>query len=128
MGDITSLRASHLPFTSSYGKELSYLTEALAAEKKAYDIARKGRVVQAVARDVQTFLDVIQKDHARAERDNDLIYHDYVPAGASLAVVTPTHVAKATVPKELENPASVEGMPLFEELLGWGANEAISEY
>ncbi|KAL1722637.1 BRO1-like domain-containing protein [Schizophyllum commune] len=113
---------------SRYGKELSYLTEALAAEKKAYDIARKGRVVQAVARDVQTFLDVIQKDHARAERDNDLIYHDYVPAGASLAVVTPTHVAKATVPKELENPASVEGTPLFEELLGWGANEAINIY
>ncbi|KAL1669364.1 BRO1-like domain-containing protein [Schizophyllum commune] len=113
---------------SRYGKELSYLTEALAAEKKAYEIARKGRVVQAVARDVQTFLDVIQKDHARAERDNDLIYHDYVPAGASLAVVTPTHVAKATVPKELENPASVEGPPLFEELLGWGANEAINIY
>ncbi|TRM59396.1 BRO1-like domain-containing protein [Schizophyllum amplum] len=111
-----------------YGKELSFLSEALSAAKKAYDIARRGRVVQAVMRDVQGFLDVVQKDFTRAERDNDLIYHDYVPAGSSLTVIAPSHVAKPTVPRELENPGLVQDAPLFSELLGWGANEAINIY
>ncbi|KAL0565208.1 pH-response regulator protein palA/rim20, partial [Marasmius crinis-equi] len=115
---------------SRYGSEIAYLTQALAGAKRAHDIARKGKASPAVQQDAQSLLEALQKDIARAERDNDLIYHQDVPVASSLPSIPHAAVAQMTIPKELTNPTSIvasEDM-LFSELVGWGTREAIKIY
>ncbi|KAJ7931480.1 BRO1-like domain-containing protein [Mycena leptocephala] len=115
---------------SNYGVELARLEQARVAAKQAYDIARRGKVAPAVLQDVQSLLDTVQKDYARAERDNDLIYHDDIPAASALPPIQHSAIAKLTVAPGLLNPDSVlgPGGPLFAEMIGWGAQEAINIY
>ncbi|KAJ7170650.1 BRO1-like domain-containing protein [Mycena crocata] len=115
---------------SNYGAELARLEQARIAAKQAYDIARRGKVAPAVLHDVQTLLDTVQKDYARAERDNDLIYHDDIPAASALPPIPHSAIAKLTVVSGLLNPESVLGLdgPIFAEMIGWGAQEAINIY
>lgn len=72
----------------------------------------------------------VEKNLVRAERDNDLIYHQDVPTPSALPPVQETNLVNPTVPAGLVNPMSVIGTrpSLFEGLVGWGAREAISEY
>lgn len=71
----------------------------------------------------------MQKNIARAERDNDLIYHQDVPAASALAAIPEAAVAQIVVPPALKNPQSAIGSDsvIFSELPSWGAGEAISE-
>ena len=71
----------------------------------------------------------MQKSIARAERDNDLIYHQDVPAASALPVIPEAPVAQINVPPGLEDPQSVVGKDgiIFGEMPGWGAGEAISK-
>lgn len=65
--------------------------------------------------------------YARAERDNDLIYHKEVPSLAALPPITPASLVSSDVPKGLIEPQSVlqrDGV-IFGELLAWGAKAAI---
>jgi programmed cell death 6-interacting protein len=77
----------------------------------------------------QFLLDTVQKNYARAERDNDLIYHDDIPASSALPPIQHSAIAKLTVVPGLLNPESIVGPegPLFAEMIGWGAQEAISK-
>ncbi|KAJ7494696.1 BRO1-like domain-containing protein [Mycena galericulata] len=115
---------------SNYGIELARLDQARVAAKQAYDIARRGKVAPAVLQDVQSLLDTVQKNYARAERDNDLIYHDDIPAAPALPPIPPSAIAKLTVVPGLLNPESTLGPdgPIFAEMIGWGAQEAINIY
>ncbi|KAF7374896.1 pH-response regulator protein palA/RIM20 [Mycena sanguinolenta] len=115
---------------SKYGVELARLEQARVAAKRAHDIARRGKVAPAVLQDVQSLLDTVQKDFARAERDNDLIYHESVPAASALPPIAPSAIAQLTVVPGLLNPESVVGPegPIFAEMIGWGAQEAINIY
>ncbi|KAJ6531756.1 BRO1-like domain-containing protein [Mycena capillaripes] len=115
---------------SNYGVELARLEQARVAAKQAYDIARRGKVAPAVLQDVQSLLDTVQKDYARAERDNDLIYHDDIPAASALPPIPHSAIAKVTIVPGLLNPESVVGPggSLFAEMIGWGAQEAINIY
>ncbi|KAK7454668.1 pH-response regulator protein palA/rim20 [Stygiomarasmius scandens] len=115
---------------SRYGSEIAYLTQALAGAKRAYDVARKGKVSNAVQHDVHSFLEAVQKNITRAERDNDLIYHQDVPPVSSLPPISQGTIAQMTVPKELANPTSIVNNSdmLFSELIGWGARAAINIY
>ncbi|KAJ3836346.1 BRO1-like domain-containing protein [Lentinula raphanica] len=115
---------------SRYGLELAYLSQALSAAKKGYDIARKGRVTPAVLNDIQSFLEILKKEMNRAERDNDLIYHQDVPAGSSLPAIQQVTLAQVLVPKELLDPSAVipSDQMLFSGLMGWGTREAINIY
>ena len=72
----------------------------------------------------------MQKNIARAERDNDLIYHQDVPAAATLPAIPEASVAQLSVPPGLKDPQSVVGNDsvIFGEMPGWGAGEAISEF
>ncbi|KAF8656828.1 hypothetical protein AX16_002376 [Volvariella volvacea WC 439] len=113
-----------------YGHEISRLQQAQLKAKKAYDVARKGRIAPAVIADIQSLLETVQKSLARAERDNDLIYHQDVPALSTLPTISPAELAKPVVPPGLLDLSSQLGShtPLFSRLLGWGAREAISIY
>lgn len=74
-------------------------------------------------------MDNAQKNITRAERDNDLIYHQDVPAGSALDAIPETAVAQIAIPPGLKNPQSVIGddSVIFGEMPGWGAGEAISK-
>lgn len=75
----------------------------------------------------QALLDRLDKELARAERDNDLIYHKDVPSTSALPAVGRSPIAKSTVPVELQEPKNaISGQKVvFEDLLGWGARTAI---
>ncbi|KIK63137.1 hypothetical protein GYMLUDRAFT_242199 [Collybiopsis luxurians FD-317 M1] len=115
---------------SRYGLEIAHLTLALSAVQKGYDVARKGRVSPAVLNDIQSFLEMAKKETARAERDNDLIYHHDVPPTSSLPVIQQALVAQPATPKGLVNPSLVvpANNMLFSGLMGWGTREAINIY
>ncbi|KAG6837382.1 hypothetical protein H0H93_010540 [Arthromyces matolae] len=116
--------------TFRYGVEIARLLEAHEEAKKAYEIARRGRIAPSVLQDVQSLLEIVQKDLHRAERDNDLIYHQDVPAPSALVPIAQTNLVSSVVPIGLSNPASfIEGgRVIFGDLVGWGANEAINIY
>ncbi|KAG5221786.1 pH-response regulator protein [Salix suchowensis] len=77
----------------------------------------------------KSLLDNVAKDIARAERDNDLIYHQDVPAHSAL----PEIVIASLIPK-IEPPTGLtqihtlisDDQVLFKDLLAWAAREAIS--
>ncbi|KAG6879119.1 hypothetical protein C0992_005096 [Termitomyces sp. T32_za158] len=116
--------------TSRYGIEIARLQEAQAEAKKAYDIARRGRIKPSVLQDIQSLLETVQKSLSRAERDNDLIYHHDVPAASSLIGIAQTNLVSSTVPSALSDPTSLigNGRLIFGELVGWGTKEAINIY
>jgi programmed cell death 6-interacting protein len=74
-------------------------------------------------------LETVQKNFTRAERDNDFIYHQDIPASSALPPISEAELGKPIVPSGLLDPNSVIGKDgaIFGELLGWGAQEAISK-
>lgn len=79
---------------------------------------------------LQSLLETITTSEARAQRDNDLIYHKDVPPPSAVSTIQETKLVSPTVPKELLNPSSIlqNQRPLFFDLISWGAREAISRY
>lgn len=78
----------------------------------------------------QSLMEIVEKELVRSQRDNDLIYHKEVPAASSLPEIQSTNLARATVPGGLSHPeeALKSKRPLFRDLVGWGAREAISKW
>ena len=77
----------------------------------------------------QSLLDNVEKNFTRAERDNDLIYHQDVPALTSLPTIVEVSMVQATVPGGLTDPKAALGDDaiIFSELVGHGARMAIGE-
>ncbi|KAI0749790.1 pH-response regulator [Daedaleopsis nitida] len=113
-----------------YGHEIARLMEAQALAKKGYDTARRGGVAQAVQQDIKSLLDILQKNVTRAERDNDLIYHQDIPPTSAIPAVAEVAMAQPIVNPGLQDPKTVVGndVVIFGELLGWGARLAIEIY
>ncbi|CAL1716692.1 unnamed protein product [Somion occarium] len=113
-----------------YGHEVARLSAAHAAVKQSYDAARRIGVSKLVMHDAKSLLDVVQKELARAERDNDLIYHHEVPALSALPPITEVSMVQSLVSTSLLEPKTVisHGEALFKELLAWGAKTAIRIY
>ena len=78
---------------------------------------------------IQSLIETVTRDIARAERDNDLIYHQDVPNAANLEAIPEASVAQFTVIPGLKNPQSVleNENVIFGEMPSWGAVEAISK-
>ncbi|KAI0707335.1 BRO1-domain-containing protein [Earliella scabrosa] len=113
-----------------YGHEIARLAEAKTLAKKGHDTARRGGVNPAVQQDVKSLLDIVEKSMTRAERDNDLIYHQDVPPASTLPPIPAVVMAQSIVDPGLQDPKSVIGSDavIFGELLGWGARLAIEIY
>ncbi|KAI9061298.1 pH-response regulator [Trametes sanguinea] len=113
-----------------YGHEIARLSAAHTFAKQGYDVARRGSVAQAVTQDIKSLLDIVQKNLARAERDNDLIYHQDVPPASSLPAIAEVSMAQPLIDAGLQDVKSVVGKDavIFGELLGWGARLAIDIY
>ncbi|KAI0331883.1 BRO1-domain-containing protein [Cubamyces sp. BRFM 1775] len=113
-----------------YGLEVARLTEAHILAKKGYDVARRGGVAQPVLQDIKSLLDILQKNISRAERDNDLIYHQDVPPPSALPPIAEVTMAQPVIDPGLQDVKSTVGTDavIFGELLGWGARLAIEIY
>ena len=76
---------------------------------------------------VQSLLETVDSNLIRARRDNDLIYHQDVPAASSLSVIQPASMVASAVPLGLIEPKNILGNDnlIFGELIGWGAQTAI---
>ncbi|KAI1796839.1 pH-response regulator [Ganoderma leucocontextum] len=113
-----------------YGHEISRLTEAQTVAKKGYDVARRGGAVAPVQQDIKSLLDIVQKNISRAERDNDLIYHQDVPPTSALPAIQEVSMVQPLTEPGLQDPKAVIGTDgvIFGELLGWGARLAIDIY
>jgi programmed cell death 6-interacting protein len=77
----------------------------------------------------KSLLESLQKGVTRAERDNDLIYHQDVPASTALPPIQEVTMVQRAIPAGLQNlDSALGGEPmLFGELLSWGAREGISQ-
>ncbi|KIY43649.1 BRO1-domain-containing protein [Fistulina hepatica ATCC 64428] len=117
--------------TSKWGSPLIYCRLARNLADQGYNLARRGKVAPPVVHDVQILLETAKENYNRAERDNDLIYHEIVPAAASLADIKPLKaLAKDAVPSGLTFPDRVLNTAdaFFNDLVPWGAQEAINIY
>lgn len=72
----------------------------------------------------------MQKNLSRAERDNDLIYHQNVPAPSGIPAIQEVSMVQSIIPPGLRDLKSAIGNDsiIFGEMLGWGAREAINIY
>jgi BRO1-like domain-containing protein len=75
----------------------------------------------------QSLLEILDSNLTRAQRDNDLIYHQDVPSASSLPVIQPASMVSSTVPPGLLEPRKTlgNGNLIFRELIGLGAQTAI---
>ena len=74
-------------------------------------------------------MDAVQKNISRAERDNDLIYHQDVPPYTGLPPIQEVLLVQSSILPELQHPEKLvgEGRVVFGEMIGWGAGMAIGE-
>ncbi|KDR76216.1 hypothetical protein GALMADRAFT_247478 [Galerina marginata CBS 339.88] len=128
---VAEYRESMVEYEASrYGVELGRLGKAQNEAQTACEIGRRGKIASTVLQDAQSLLETLKKSEARAQRDNDLIYHQDVPAPSALTAIQETKLVTPNVPKGLLNPDSVIGSrhQLFSGLAGWGTREAINIY
>ncbi|EJD06562.1 BRO1-domain-containing protein [Fomitiporia mediterranea MF3/22] len=116
--------------SNNYGHELSRLIEAKSIAKKGYEIARRAYVSRPVVDDIKSLLDTLEKSIVRAERDNDLIYHQVVPPISAVPSIQDISMVQSAVPPGLQDPKSALGNEdvIFGELVGWGAKVAVEIY
>ncbi|KAI9461717.1 pH-response regulator [Lactarius psammicola] len=114
---------------NKYGHEVARLTFAQATAKKAFDMARRG-ASKLVWGDVKSLLEIVDSNLSRAQRDNDLIYHQDVPPASSLPVIQPASMVESIVPPGLLEPKRILGSDnlIFGNLISWGAQTAIEIY
>jgi programmed cell death 6-interacting protein len=76
---------------------------------------------------LQSLLEIVDSNLTRAQRDNDLIYHQDVPPTSSLPVIQPASMVASVVPPGLTEPKKILGNDnlIFGELTSWGAQTAI---
>jgi hypothetical protein len=122
-----------------YGEEVARLQLAQEHVKRAFDLVKKQKSSQAVVNDLKSIQQIIMTNLARAEKDNDVIYLERVPAASALQPITKTQMVKATAPVEIADPVSlmmgdrakphpVMGLPLFQKLVPFAVHQAASVY
>lgn len=112
-----------------YGQEICRLLQAQLIARRGYETARKSYVSKPVLNDIKSLAEILQTNLTRAERDNDLIYHQDVPPFSSLPAITSTSLGDVVIPEGLLDPRKVvsDSEVLFGELVAWGAQTAISK-
>lgn len=70
---------------------------------------------------------MVQTNITRAERDNDLIYHQDVPPISALPAIQEVPMVQSSVPAGLQDPKVALGDDgvIFSDLVGWGARVAV---
>ncbi|KAI7906675.1 BRO1-like domain-containing protein [Cokeromyces recurvatus] len=122
-----------------YGEEIARLQLAAGFVRQAFDLTRqeksKGDAMVAVLNDLRSLQQIIASNLARAEKDNDVIYLETIPAPTTLPTILKTQMVKATAPREIIDPVSLMnegstmiGLALFQKLVPFAVHQAASVY
>lgn len=114
-----------------YGEEIGHLKDSLEASSIALSNAKY--VSDSVLEDIKELNSRVKSDLVGAEKDNDMIYLQTVPTSASLPVIPPIVMAKATIPEEITDPIgylenTLHTKPLFADILPYTVYEASNAY
>ncbi|KAG8749882.1 pH-response regulator protein palA/rim20, partial [Ceratobasidium sp. 428] len=117
--------------THKYGIELGRLKLAQNEVKQALlEQASKG-VAKAVIDDLKSLSKTLNTNFDRAQKDNDLIYHQNVPSESTLPPITGANMVQSILSNKLQNPSLVIGdaeNALFSGLVAYGVRMAVEVY
>ncbi|KAI5983543.1 hypothetical protein EDD15DRAFT_2487456 [Pisolithus albus] len=108
--------------------EIHRLMDAETEAKQGHGLVKRSSVAPAVIQDIKSLLDALQKNPGCTQCDNDLIYHCNIPASTAIDPIVDVIMVKSNVSPGLLDPKSLHGTGgiLFGDMLGWGAQEAIT--
>ncbi|CAE6515484.1 unnamed protein product [Rhizoctonia solani] len=113
-----------------YGVELGRLRIAQNEVKQGLERASKG-VAKAVIDDVKSLAKALEANFSRAQKDNDLIYHQNVPPESTIEPITGVNMVNSVIDNKLKDPSLVIGNTdnaLFTGLVSHGVRMAIEVY
>ncbi|GJJ71973.1 programmed cell death 6-interacting protein [Entomortierella parvispora] len=118
---------------NKYGEEIARLQVAERLVNSGLDLQRI--LKETVVSDLRSLQTAIHRNLSRAEKDNDIIYLEPIPAEASLVAIGRADMSKATVIPEISNPVPLMnehnmllGVPLFSRLVPFAVHQAASVY
>ncbi|KAG8835885.1 pH-response regulator protein palA/rim20 [Serendipita sp. 399] len=114
---------------NKFGSELARLASALVCARQGLDSARRG-VKDVVREDIEALFKWIEEQTAKAQRDNDYIYHQEVPPISALEIIEPANLVNSAVLGGLKDPqTALNGdEALFSDLMSWGSRMALEIY
>ncbi|KAF9913213.1 pH-response regulator protein palA/rim20 [Lobosporangium transversale] len=118
---------------NKYGEEIARLQIAERLVSSGLDLQRNLR--ETVVSDLRSLQSAIHRNLSRAEKDNDIIYLEPIPAETALASIGRVDMSKATIIPEISNPVPLMnehnillGVPLFSRLVPFAVHQAASVY
>ncbi|KAF3012026.1 pH-response regulator protein palA/rim20 [Neopestalotiopsis sp. 37M] len=117
-----------------YGEEVARLQDAVACVNEGLKESRGGYLNKIVVNDLNGLKRRVEEDLKRAEKDNDLIYLNIVPAKSELKVLDRANMAIARVPPQVSAPIDhltekgEFGPALFTKLVPYSVHIAVSIY
>ncbi|KAI7827435.1 BRO1-like domain-containing protein [Gamsiella multidivaricata] len=118
---------------NKYGEEIARLQIAERLVNSGLDLQRN--LKETVISDLRSLQTAIHRNLSRAEKDNDIIYLEPIPAEASLGAIGKADMSKATIIPEISNPVPLMnehnmllGVPLFSRLVPFAVHQAASVY
>ncbi|CAJ0760622.1 6259_t:CDS:10 [Entrophospora sp. SA101] len=117
---------------NKYGEEIARLHVADGYIRRCLE--NKKLLHEFVITDLESLLNVVSNNLKRAEKDNDIIYLQTVPATSSLSTISKANMTEIKIPPEVENPislmngTSILGFPLFAKLVPFAVHQAHSVY
>ena len=111
---------------SKYGTELSRLNQIVSYADKALD--QKKHYTGFLVSQLKNLKASAERELIRANKDNDLIYHDPIPDASSLPSVGRLRVAVVTPFPPFSSFKSLIGSPLFGDLVSVQIHSGIVEY
>ncbi|ROW06594.1 hypothetical protein VMCG_04254 [Cytospora schulzeri] len=117
-----------------YGEEVARLTDALTCVNEGLKEGKGGYLNKAVIEDLNGLKRRVGDDLKRAEKDNDVIYLQHVPAKTELKILDRANLAIARVPPQVASPTEYLGdhadfgPPLFGKLVPYSVHVAVSIY
>ncbi|CAO3564907.1 unnamed protein product [Mortierella alpina] len=118
---------------NKYGEEIARLQIAERLVNSGLDQQRN--LKETVVSDLRSLQTAIHRNLSRAEKDNDIIYLEPIPAEASLVAIGRADMSKPTIIPEISNPVPLMnehnmllGVPLFSRLVPFAVHQAASVY
>ncbi|KAG0363824.1 pH-response regulator protein palA/rim20 [Podila minutissima] len=118
---------------NKYGEEIARLQTAERLVNCGLELQRN--LKEAVVSDLRSLQTAIHRNLSRAEKDNDIIYLEPIPAEASLAAIGRADMSKPIIVSEISNPVPMMnehnmllGVPLFSRLVPFAVHQAASVY
>ncbi|KAG0100609.1 pH-response regulator protein palA/rim20 [Podila epicladia] len=118
---------------NKYGEEIARLQMAERLVNCGLELQRN--LKEAVVSDLRSLQTAIHRNLSRAEKDNDIIYLEPIPAEASLAAIGRADMSKPIIVSEISNPVPMMnehnmllGVPLFSRLVPFAVHQAASVY